>query len=284
MINAEIVADSIGPNSDRITTFLLRYPRFIHSELMTHRAFSRNAASSRAIPIKRMIEDVKKETAQPAIWGRNQAGMQSNEVLGIIEEEKARAIWLEAMVDAANHAERLFNVGAHKQIANRLIEPFAHMVTLVTATDWTNFFALRAHKDAQPEFQILAYRMLGRYLHTTPAVKKVGEWHIPYGDRMPDGLSVEDQIKVATARAARTSYMTFDGEIDAIKDIGLHDKLTTSNHWSPAEHPAQCMGDSNYYGNFKGWKQYRKFFDTENQVGVDLQAIYDARPAHVDYH
>ena len=52
-IEAKIVADSINPQGDRITTYLLTFPRFILAELNTHRVFSKNSASSRAIPFEK---------------------------------------------------------------------------------------------------------------------------------------------------------------------------------------------------------------------------------------
>jgi thymidylate synthase ThyX len=83
MISAKIIADSISESEygDRITTFELEYPRFIHGELMTHRLFSRNAASSRAIPINKMMDQVLTAPAMPVEWGLNKSGMQAEEML-----------------------------------------------------------------------------------------------------------------------------------------------------------------------------------------------------------
>lgn len=187
-ISATIVADSVNPHGHRLVSMICVYPRFIHSELMTHRQFSRNAASSRAIPVHRMIRAVESAPAMPVWWGRNQSGMQAAQELGPAEGALAVREWLDAAKDAVAHARRMAEIGAHKQIANRLLEPFQWMTTLVTASEWHNFFALRAHPDAQPEFQELAFQMLGAYLGSAPVARRWGEWHVPFGDRMPEGL------------------------------------------------------------------------------------------------
>jgi len=261
-INAKIIADSINPDDNRVTTFLLVYPRYIHSEIMTHRAFSRNAASSRAIPISKIIDQVYMDRAMPISWGKNQKGMQAS--LSYTEREQIRECeeaWIHAANSAIESAKLLQNIGLHKQIVNRVLEPFTWMTTLVTATEWENFYSLRLHKDAQPEFQRLAYVMLKTYLSSQPEYKKWGEWHIPFCD---NDIDLETSLKIATARAARTSYVSFDKDHSIKDDIELHDKLMESGHWSPFEHACQAdKYDSS--GNLYGWKQYRHFFKDENR-------------------
>ena len=270
---SDILADSVNPNGNRVTTFLLTYPRFIHSELMTHRAFSRNAASSRAIPIEKVIEQVRTNPAKPVRWGKNGKGMQDHGwyEVGSGGHESSEQFWRDAAEDACHAADRLRSIGLHKQIVNRVLEPFVWMTTLVTASEWENFFSLRVHKDAQPEFQHLAYMMLKAYLGNVPVQKEWGEWHIPYGDKMPDGLDNPTRLKIATARAARVSYLTMDGSIDVNKDIALHDSLSQNGHWSPFEHACQA-GEEGPAGNIVGWVQYRHFFPTENRK-CDLKQL-----------
>jgi len=266
-----IIEDSSNPNGNRVTTFLLTYPRFIHSEIMTHRAFSRNAASSRAIPIEKLIEQVRTNPAMPIRWGKNGKGMQDHGSLENQESILAEESWRRASERAVESATHLHSIGLHKQIVNRVLEPFVWMTTLVTATEWENFFALRAHKDAQPELQHLSIMMLRKYLQNKPKAKNWGEWHIPFGDKMPNGLSDLEKIKVATARAARTSYLTMDGQINVDKDIQLHDSLSENGHWSPFEH--SCTADSSLsIGNFKGWAQYRSLFCEQNKK-CDLRRL-----------
>lgn len=274
MISVEVVADSVGPTGRRITTMIWTYPRFIHAEVMTHRVFARNAASSRAIPIQKLLAAVRENPAVPEVWGRNGKGMQAKEEVDDGAAETARATWLAARDEVARRAEELESLGIHKQVTNRILEPWLHMVTLVTATEWGNFFHLRAHPDAQPEFQRLAFLALKRLVDSEPEEKAAGEWHLPFADRyLGEGLSEEQLLKIVTARAARVSYLTMQGEIDHAKDYELHDRLAADGHWSPFEHAAQAMVDDEFHGCFRGWAPYRKRFQEENRSTFDPQAI-----------
>ena len=264
MIESKIVLDSINQNGNRITTYVITYPRWILAEFNTHRMLSRNSASSRAIPTKKMIQALIDNPAMPEYWGKNQSGMQSNEELSQEEIEKCKVEWLLARDEAIKYVNKLLEIGLHKQTANRILEPWAHITTLVTSTEWQNFFALRAHKDAQPEFQKLAFAMLEDYNASTPNELKTGEWHCPFGDNI-EGLNQKDRMKVAVARAARVSYTNIEGETSVEKDIELHDRLLASGHCSPFEHAARAMCTDRAYGNFFGWKQYRKFLKNENR-------------------
>lgn len=275
MIKSEIINDSIDKNTgNRITTFILQYPRFVHAELMTHRVFSRNAASSRAIPVEKFIEDVKTNPAMPVYWGKNKKGMQATEEVNDISS--CESVWLDARNAAINYAIKLKELGAHKQITNRLLEPWFHIRVLVTSTEYSNFFKLRCHIDAQPEIQDLAYKMLDCYTNSIPKELNAGEWHIPFGDKMDEDriskLSTEiqsskDEIKrrISIARCARISYLNFEGKDDYNSDLELCKNLFESDpkHLSPTEHVAMNMSDLNSYGNFKGWKQARQFLETQ---------------------
>lgn len=260
MIKAEILLDSCSKGGKRITTFVLTYPRFIHSELMTHRVFSRNAASSRAIPVKKMIEDIRQEPAMPVFWGRNQSGMQAKEELSGEALDKVKETWIKAGENAIKSAEELIYWGLHKQIANRILEPWFHMRTLVTATEWDNFYALRRHPDAQPEFKALADAMWEAKSKNVPQLKFGDEWHLPFVKTEELKLPLDILKKISVARCCRISYLNLDGSSsDTEKDITLHDNLLKSGHMSPFEHAAVCTNeDETFYGNFKGWKQYRK--------------------------
>lgn len=265
MIEAKIVADSINTESrnKRIISYVLKYPRFIHSELMTHRMFSRNAASSRAIPIKKFIEDVLTEPAMPIHWGAAQKGMQADNEVDQETKIKAMQLWHSARDSAVDFANKFNDLGLHKQVANRLLEPFFHMTTLLTATEFENFFKLRAHKAAQPEIRELAYRMLEAKDESKPVPKETGEWHIPFGDKFTDGLSIEQKLKIATARAARVSYKTFDGVINYDRDYELHDMLLAEGHYSPFEHSA--VAEYGVFANFCQWKSYRHSIEPKLQ-------------------
>jgi len=254
----------------------LEFPRWILAELNTHRTFSRNTASSRAIPIEKMIKMVQENPAMPVFWGKNQPGMQSKEELIGNEFLNAKEAWLRARDRAVESAEELMECGMHKQYANRAIENFLYVKTILTGTEFENFFALRAHKDTQPEFQDLAYKMLDIYQLSEPKKLKEGEWHIPFGDKLDETRLTEVyyqtaipheelKLRIATARCARVSYLNFEGKDDYNKDIELSETLSSSGHWSPFEHCAMAMSASEFSGNFKGWKQYRKTFYGENR-------------------
>lgn len=271
-IDAKILADSVNPDGVRLTTFELRYPRFIHSELMTHRMFSRNAASSRAIPIQKMIRAVIKDPAMPVWWGRNQKGMQAQEELKGWRRWLVVTIWLMARWFAVLVAWTLWKLDLHKQIANRVLEPWSHITVILTGTDFSNFYNLRAHPDAQPEFQQLAYLMKNVHELNIPRCLAWGDWHLPLVSDDPNSelhvpLDCPDRAKVSAGRCARISYLTHDGRRDLDEDVKLCERLSRSGHWSPMEHPARAVQGIGYSGNFRGFVQFRKTFAGEAGPG-----------------
>lgn len=263
-ISAAILRDSIGPSGRRITTFLLRYPRFIHAEFMTHRVFSRNASSSRAIPFQRALENIKADPAMPIRFGKNRPGMQATSDLSQEAQREAEGIWLAALEGAITYAQKLHEMGVHKQLTNRILEPFSHITVVCTATEFDNFFALRHHPAAQPEIYDLADKMAGALKASSPTWLALGEWHLPFiADDDPNDIDIK--LKRSVARCARTSYLTHDNkETTLAKDVELFERLITEEpmHASPAEHQAQAVADSNFRsGNFTGWLQYRKVLE-----------------------
>lgn len=288
-ITAEIIADSISNEGIRLTTMQLRYPRFIHAEFMTHRMFSRNASSSRAIPVKKMIEDLRRDPAMPVFWGSNKPGMQAGDELGSSNVASCMTQWLWSMEQMVQCAEAMMELGLHKQIANRILEPWAHINVVVTATDWKNFFALRRHPDAQPEIKALADAMWNAMQNSQPTNLNYGDWHLPYvteedwgGDSWKTPAPRLDYLRmVSVARCARVSYLTHDGKKTSIEeDIALYERLlgSTPLHASPAEHQAtpdvclDIMGTKTWqnlkdWGNFTGWRQLRKLLPNENVPG-----------------
>ena len=155
MYNAEILADSINPQGDRITTFKLTYPRIVHAELMTHRMFSRNAASSRAVPVKKMIESVRNNMFTPLAIQKVHKGMQGSDYFEEKELEQAKQLWIESAELALQQAEKMEKFGITKQLINRILEPYQYYQVLVTATEWENFFELRC---PQYEYNTELYR------------------------------------------------------------------------------------------------------------------------------
>jgi thymidylate synthase ThyX len=276
--HAKILLDSIGPSGKRITTWELRYPRFVHAELMTHRLFSRNSASSRAIPNEKLIAQVIENPAMPVFWGRNQSGMQAREELVGDDLQRAIETWIQGRDAAVALSRQLAASGLHKQIANRVIEPWMFITVIVTATEFDNWFAQRDHPDAQPEIAWVAKDMLALYQESSPWLLQAGYWHLPFVtsfrdlpiDESVNRLSIEEKKLVSVGRCARVSYLTHDGKRDPQADIDLAKKLMSQNpgHWSPFEHVAQAMEKAEPSGNFIGWKQFRKEFANEHVGGV----------------
>lgn len=285
MIEAEIVCDSLAPSGVRLTTFVLTYPRFIHAEFMTHRVFSRNASSSRAIPVKKSIQMVRDNPVIPLAFTKNQKGMQGGEALAPELHDMAVAAWLDGRDRAVEIAERLADLEVHKQYANRVLEPYAHITVVCTATDWNNFFALRCHPDAQPEIQELANKMYDAMQASKPVEPKL-DLHVPFIDydawqecgeaarkEYPDDswMAIHAAkclaLKRSVARCARVSYLNHDGTKTSIEqDVNLFIKLVGSHpmHASPAEHQAWPTKADERSGNFRGWIQYRKTLHNEN--------------------
>lgn len=280
MIKAEVICDSISFQGNRLTTFQLRYPKFIHGEFMTHRVFSRNASSSRAIPTKKYLEEVRSDDlrATPISWGLNKPGMQASEICTREDEFYARERWRQAAIHAASIAEMMGHLHLHKQIVNRILEPFVHINVVCTATEYDNFFGLRLDKAAQPEMRQLAIEMYQAYSASEPVLLNPGEWHLPY---CPDVYSkqctmLDDAIKVSVARCARVSYLSHETgrESTIVEDLLLYQRLVGSQplHASPAEHQAtpDILGltyswdKPELHGNFVGWLQYRKMLKGES--------------------
>jgi len=298
MIQAKIIADSINPQGDRLTTFVVTFPRIILAEFNTHRMFSRNSASSRAIPFEKMVKSVQKNPFIPIAWQKHHKGMQGNEYNTKKGEiETLNAMWLEARDKVIQMALNIHYFNVTKQLCNRLLEPFMWHTVIITSgkEGLENFFNLRNHEAAEIHIQELAKRMLEVYNESKPKQLQPGEWHIPFGDNVRfanidlNGKTILEELeknvainklKIATARCARISYTVVgeeNKEPNYENDIKLHDRLAESGHWSPFEHCAKAMSDTEYsnfvkgdtskakqgsdiYGwcnNFKGFIQYR---------------------------
>ena len=289
-IQARVVADSISPEGQRLISIEGTMARYVLAELNTHRMFSRNSASSRAIPVFKQIERVLQDPYLPVEWGKNKPGMSAAETLNLEEAEQAERIWRDASIHMILSAVEL-NGGiesiqdselraliedeqklknritdeslpfmVHKQIVNRLMEFAMHHTVLITATEWSNFFALRISKDAQPDLRVFAEAALEAIENSQPREVAAGGWHTPYVDATEGPYSryeEEDLKKVATAKAARLSYLNQEQHLRILaegraagkkeedimdvmvaKDIELHDILVANGHMSPLEHVA----------------------------------------------
>ncbi len=281
-ITVNVIADSITEGGCRLLTMEWTYPRMIHSEVMTHAMLRRNSASSRAIPAVTLRRRVQDSPAYPGSWGQNQRGMQADREVDDLAA--AEAWWLEGRDIMAAHHAKGEALGLHKQVVNRVIEPWMMITVVVSATDWANFFHLRNHKDAEPSFQALAKQTWELFHESMPVYMMPGDWHLPFVrpddhvDVYTMAMNVDDPRlgkpidilkKVATGRCARVSFLTHHGIRDLREDVALHDKLIAAAseggplHLSPFEHVCQAVSGRQRIGPFTGWKQYRKFFPDE---------------------
>ena len=297
---AKVLADSVSPASHRLTTMEATFPRFVLAEFNTHRIFSRNSASSRAIPVAKQLRRVLDDPYVPIEFGSNKPGMQAGPALAGASRDAAEAEWLKARDDAVRHVLGLITspenvagfedlheclaaaepslkeppaewLNVHKQVANRLLEPFMWHTVIVSSTSWENFFNLRCHPDAQPEIRLIATKMRDAVERSVPTRLEPAEWHLPLvGEaEREEAASPEELAKIAIGRCARVSYLTHAGTRDLSADVALYDRLLESGHMSPMEHVARPMSPeelrrSEWSGNFQGWIAHRKLIPGES--------------------
>lgn len=257
---AKVIADSISPAGSRLTTLELNYPYIIHPEVMTHRVFSRNAASMRAIPTRKIVAQVKENPFIPRRWPIEQSGMQPAGFYSgeSVEGKQLEFVWQSGIVGAVQTAEQMMMLGVHKQIATRPLAPYSYIRVIVSATEWENWDNLRRSSEAQDEIHDLADRVWEARQHSEPIKADLDYWHLPYIQPDERAYFKDDvKIKLSVARCARVSYLTHDGKVDVEKDLKLYDRLLSSGHMSPFEHVARPFAPT-YMGNFFGWKQWRK--------------------------
>lgn len=306
MYECRVERDSITEYGERLTTVVLTLPRIVLAELNTHRVFSRSSASSRAIPVEKMIARVKEDPFYPVYWGKNQKGMQADVELSEDEIVGCREEWLGAAEDAIKRARRLLERGVHKQITNRLLEPFLWHTVIISATEWSNWDHLRVDREAQPEIRVAAEAALQHRNQSRPKLLNSAQWHLPFTlstdwQQDPDTTlppSLSELVKISVGRSARVSYLNHDGKRDVADDIALSGRVLNSGHMAPWEHAARPMtraerdifgrkefiaqpmgpggfsdltwnatGRNTYFlGNFNGWVQARKMIHGEWDV------------------
>lgn len=302
---AKIIKDSINSQGQRITTFELDYWRPIHAEMLTHRLFSRNSQSSRAIPVEKVIEQVRNNPASPSHWGKKQKGMQADEQLTGEDLVNAKYLWGLAANNDADIAERMLAVGGHKQWVNRKLESSQTIKVVLTSTDFDNFLWLRNHKDAQPEIRELATLM--QYLLDTSKpdlLLHANMWHLPYvetviidgkqryyDDSTNKEIALDQAVKISCSSCAQVSYRKLDTSLEKAED--LYNRLVASEpvHASAFEHAAKtCTGllkdwdsgwnkgithvnqDGHWFsGNFKHWVQYRQLIPNNSKAYTSNQ-------------
>lgn len=295
-ISVKLIKYSTSQEGVALPTFECRYPEFIHGEVMTHRVFSRNSSSTRAIPIARMIKDVMTDPAMPMHWGAAQKGMVADEECDnkieihtalteyfgeggvMLSREEAHLYGRDEMVKLANSYDKS---GYHKQIANQYLRPWMHQTTVITGTEWQNYFTLRIAPDARPEIHELAVQMRKALELATPTTLKPGEWHLPYVEAEDwelirktyhEDTHLDIAKMISVARCARVSYKTHEGKRPTVHaDVSLFYSLFSAPHLSPFEHQAtpdyhsaefECWRDGHLCGNFRpGWVQFRKVME-----------------------
>ena len=287
-MQSKIIAKSYNPHlNTTICTFELDYWRAIHAELLTHRMFNKNSQSSRAVPITAVIKLVAENPAGPQFWGANQAGMQASQEVQDIPA--AKEAWKRAANRAVESALELNSLGLHKQIVNRVLEPFCNIKVVLTATDFNNFWWLRKHKDAQPEFKYLAEEMHDLYFGTPSETLLYGDWHVPYVntdktsgatsrvylDEKGNVISANEALKISASCCAQASYRKNDTSLEKAESIFSRLIESEPVHASPTEHQATPMDagctlnatkgvtheDKNgvlYSGPLRNWIQHRQ--------------------------
>jgi thymidylate synthase ThyX len=292
----DVVLRGVEPTYD--LSIAGEFPNFLANGVVVHN--SRNSASSRAIPVRKMIEAVQTNPYIPGHWGKNQKGMQaSDEQLEGDDRLRAMQAWTQASLHAVESAEALLALNVHKQTANRLLEPFLWHTVIVTATEWENFFGQRCHPAAHPDIRIVAEKMREALLASSPTVIDVDEPHLPYLNKedyledlpllyesLPEhtqdiclkfrsllrrytGAAWDDCTAllpmVSVARCARVSYLNHDGKRDLADDVRLFCDLLNGGHMSPFEHVAFRLLQNEYRpSNFDPpWVQLRKMLSYE---------------------
>lgn len=299
---AEVLCHSKGATHGReLISVLATYPRFIHSEFLTHRDRARSSASSRAIPWRKYDKDgvlqpncmyyqIANNPFVPEFWGKEQSGMQSGEELTGTDREEAIAEWLQARDLALEQADTLYEMGVHKSLVNRLTEPFMWISVIYTSTEWRNFFRLRCHPAAEKHFQKIAGMMRDAINASTPRILQPGQLHLPFWDGLSEmeletalrtntipvikGIDGVDYYRkrISAGRSCRISYLTHENKRDILADIKTAATLIERSddviHAAALEHVATCHEDGEYRsGPFFGYKQFRKEFPQENIPG-----------------
>lgn len=257
--SAEVIADSVNPNNERVTTLQIRMPLCVWAEFLTHRSFARNARSNRAVPSKILIREVINNPFVPEFWGKNKSGMQAGEELTGWRKALAIRAWLTARWAAVIAVWIMSRCGLHKQDANRVLAPWQWVDAVVTGDQiaWNTFWGLRAHPDADPKISKIAVMIREKIWLSVPTQLKWGEWHRPYYSARPYYKHSEDSgvnLNYASAGAcARVSYRTFDGKQSDKENEQLTLKLLSQEpkHSSPLEHVIEAVRMGEWYYRIK---------------------------------
>lgn len=266
MTYAKIIAHSRTPEGAEVVTMEVEIHRFVLAEFNTHRVFSRNSASSRAIPFGKMMKRVMDRPALPLSWPSEKPGMQGGDELSADDTMSCQDAWLHARDNAVRMANLMHEYGLHKSVCNRLLEPFMWHTVIVTSTEWGNFFEQRCSPLAQPEIRAAAEAMHAALADSEPHDLEPDGWHAPYLQPGEIFGSLGEMLKVSAARCARVSYLNHDGQRSLEDDLQLFDKLQTQKHWSPLEHVCVSNGFDPFlsrFGNLRGYLQLRHILEMD---------------------
>jgi thymidylate synthase ThyX len=294
---AEVVADSISPDGVRLVSILASYPLGVHQDILRHRMISHSVSSLRAIPPEALIEQVENYPFVPE-FARRVIGMGVGEPIKGHELKSARNNWTKAMAASLDAARRMIDLNVDKSRINWLLAPYLWTTDLMTATEWSNFFALRDHSDARPEVRIIARMMREAMDASEPFKLDYGEWHMPLltSDEYPEALAEcnatrywDDWKYISAGRCARVSYDKQNEEENHERSISRARSLIESAHMSPFEHISRPMGfneieeddgrdpHESFCGNFRGWIQMRKEISNEDDFSKILASREAAR-------
>ena len=260
-ISATVILDAkvnqrYGVKPCRITTLEVIMPKFLVAQLNTHRTFSRNSASSRAIPIFKSIQNVLEAPVTPLDYGTpaNGKGMQPKSSLTGLRRLLAGAVWQTSMYLAIASAYLLNHIGLHKQFTNRLLEPYTYTKVLITSTEWENFLTLRDHGAAQDAMQEVAKAIRVALNNSVTYVINDGYWYLPYVGIFPQKPTTE-QFDISVSCCAQVSFRTLDDNATKAKRVVASLLNDDVKHWSPFEHIA--VAKQGRYANYVGFRSLR---------------------------
>ncbi len=303
MIQVLKIQDSLNLSTDsRLSTFQWDYPRFIHGEVMTHRVFSRNAGSSRAIPVVSAIDLAVDNMVIPE-FKYNKGGMQPGRFLSERDMRSAKNIWENCAFNCVLAARELSSLKVHKQWANRMLEWFSPIRIVLSSTEFDNFLWLRNDHEAQDEIAEIAFNVERLLSESKPQIVGLGHAHVPYVDRSENleysvngiPLTIPQALKISASVCGQMSYRKSDDSLEKAED--MYDRFIRGHrvHSSPFEHQAiaadSCidvipkhldMGITHfdrqnrwYSGNLRGWVQYRHLIP--NNTCSDLSRVAPLR-------
>jgi thymidylate synthase ThyX len=236
-------------------------PLYIHTEILTHRRFSRNASSARAMSTTRYAG---LGYYMPPQFYQSQKGMEAS-AQPIKHQWLARMVWSAAIQGTELAARVLERLKVAKEQRNRLIAPAKMVKGIITGTEsaWQSFFHLRNNKNADTAMQVFAREAYHAIINTRWSYDTI---HAPY----------DIDPLVNAARAALVSY----AKIESIDDYKLANRLLKDGHMSPFEHYAvwrlqptlsnlTCSSNDVHFDYVThGWEHHRATLEKNNLTQV----------------